>query len=100
MTKSKTGKSKYVYFFGAGRAEGAEDRKDLLGGKGANLHGMTKLGLPVPPGFTVSTEVCTYFYANSKTTPKALEAQMRDAMTKIERAMKRGFGSKKSPLLV
>jgi pyruvate,orthophosphate dikinase len=100
MKKSKTGKSKYVYFFGAGRAEGAEDRKDLLGGKGANLHGMTKLGLPVPPGFTISTEVCTHFYANSKSTPKALEPQMREAMMKIERAMKRGFGSKKSPLLV
>ena len=61
---------------------------------------MTKLGLPVPPGFTVSTDVCTYFYANGKTTPKTLEPQMRDAMKKIERVMKRGFGSKKSPLLV
>src|SRR5262245_2914066 len=63
-TGAKAGKEKLVFSFGDGRAEGAENQKELLGGKGANLHGMTRLGLPVPPGFTISTEVCTYFYDN------------------------------------
>src|SRR5690606_1178874 len=63
---SKAGSSKFVYSFGGGKAEGDEGMKDLLGGKGANLHGMTRLGLPVPPGFTISTDVCTHFYASSK----------------------------------
>ena len=100
---SKTpGKSltKYVFTFGGGKAEGAEHKKELLGGKGANLHGMTQLGLPVPPGFTISTEVCTHFYANKKGYPKALEAQVVAAMARIEKQMGRKFGSKKSPLLV
>ncbi len=74
--------------------------KDLLGGKGANLHGMTKLGLPVPPGFTISTDVCTYFYKKEKTYPRALEDQVKNALHKVEKIMKRGFGSKKTPLLV
>ena len=74
--------------------------KELLGGKGANLHGMTKLGLPVPPGFTVTTEVCTHFYTNKKSYPKGLEAEVRNALAKIEKIMKRGFGAAKNPLLV
>jgi pyruvate,orthophosphate dikinase len=93
-------KGKLVYFFGAGRAEGATLGKELLGGKGANLHGMTKLGLPVPPGFTISTDVCTHFYANKKTYPKALEAQVKQSLARVEKVMGRKFGSAKNPLLV
>ena len=74
--------------------------RDLLGGKGANLHGMTKLGLPVPPGFTITTEVCTHFYANGKNYPKGLEAQVKQSLTRVEKIMKRGFGAAKKPLLV
>ncbi|MGE0614167.1 MAG: pyruvate, phosphate dikinase [Bacteriovoracia bacterium] len=93
-------KGKFVYAFGGGKAEGVETRKDLLGGKGANLHGMTRLGLPVPPGFTISTEVCTYFYGNKRTYPKGLEAQVRTALAKVEKQMGRKFGARKHPLLV
>ncbi|MGZ3687450.1 MAG: pyruvate, phosphate dikinase, partial [Bdellovibrionota bacterium] len=74
--------------------------KNLLGGKGANLHGMTKLGLPVPPGFTISTDVCTYFYDNGKSYPKSLEAQVKQALARVEKVMGRKFGAKKNPLLV
>ncbi|MGB3922248.1 MAG: PEP/pyruvate-binding domain-containing protein, partial [Minisyncoccia bacterium] len=66
-----------VFCFGGGKADGQEHQKDLLGGKGANLHGMTRLGLPVPSGFTISTEVCSYFYDNGKNYPKPLEAQVK-----------------------
>jgi pyruvate,orthophosphate dikinase len=97
---SKGGKEKLVYFFGGGKADGAETMRDLLGGKGANLHGMTKLGLPVPPGFTITTEVCTHFYENGKAYPRALEAQVKKALAQVEKAMGRKFGSRKSPLLV
>ena len=93
-------KAKMVYSFGGGKAEGKEEQKELLGGKGANLHGMTKLGLPVPPGFTVSTEVCTYFYSQKQSYPKGLESQIKLAMTKVEKVMKRKFGNRKNPLLV
>ncbi len=74
--------------------------RNLLGGKGANLHGMTMLGLPVPPGFTLSTEVCTYFYSNKKSYPKSLEAQVKLALAKVEKNMGRKFGGSKNPLLV
>lgn len=93
-------KKKYVVSFGNGKAEGNESQKDLLGGKGANLHGMTRLGLPVPPGFTISTDVCTHFYSNHKSYPKLLEAQVRLALGKVEKTMGRGFGAAKNPLLV
>jgi pyruvate,orthophosphate dikinase len=92
--------ARLVYSFGAGKADGNESQKDLLGGKGANLHGMTKLGLPVPPGFTISTEVCTYFYGNKKSYPKALEGQVTKGLTQIEKIMGRKFGGRKNPLLV
>jgi hypothetical protein len=69
-------KKKYVYSFGAGKADGDGSMKALLGGKGANLAEMSRIGLPVPPGFTISTEVCTYFYANKKTYPADLQKQM------------------------
>jgi len=95
--------AKYVYSFGGGKADGAETMKELLGGKGANLHGMTKLGLPVPPGFTVTTEVCTYFYGGAKGEqryPDSLDAEMRVAVTKIEKQMGKKFGDAEDPLLV
>jgi pyruvate,orthophosphate dikinase len=95
-----TSSSKFVYSFGGGKADGAEHQKELLGGKGANLHGMTRLGLPVPPGFTITTEVCTFFYGNQQTYPSTLEGQVRAAMSKMEKQMGRNFGGKKSPLLV
>ncbi len=72
--------SKYVYFFGAGKAEGRADMKDLLGGKGANLAEMTNIGLPVPAGFTITTEVCNYFYANGKQYPAELRGQVEEAL--------------------
>ena len=72
--------SKYVYFFGDGQADGKADMKNLLGGKGANLAEMTLIGLPVPAGFTLSTDVCTYFYANKKQYPPELKAQVEEAL--------------------
>jgi phosphoenolpyruvate synthase/pyruvate phosphate dikinase len=99
-TAGSAGKTKYVFTFSGQKAEGNERQKDLLGGKGANLHGMIKLGLPVPPGFTISTEVCTFFYGNQKSYPKHLEAQVQLALSKVEKQMGRKFGSRKSPLLV
>jgi pyruvate, orthophosphate dikinase len=89
-----------VFSFGGGKADGNENQKDLLGGKGANLHGMTKLGLPVPPGFTISTEVCTYFYAHDKTYPKPLEPEVKLALGRVEKLMGRTFGGRHKPLLV
>jgi pyruvate, orthophosphate dikinase len=97
---AKARKGALVYSFGGGRADGAEDMKELLGGKGANLHGMTKLGLPVPPGFTITTEVCTFFYQKKQTYPKPLEAQVRAALSRVEKEMGRKFGGRKQPLLV
>ena len=77
--------AKFVYFFGNGKAEGKSEMKNLLGGKGANLAEMTNIGLPVPAGFTISTEVCTYYYANKKTYPKSLQADVKKLITKIEK---------------
>jgi pyruvate,orthophosphate dikinase len=74
--------------------------KDLLGGKGANLHGMTRLGLPVPPGFTITTEVCSYFYTHQKKYPAALRGQVLLALKKLEKEMGRKFGGRNKPLLV
>ena len=91
---------KYVYFFGEGKAEGTAEMKDLLGGKGANLAEMTNIGLPVPAGFTISTEVCTYYYANKRTYPKELAGQVEAALKKVERAMGAKFGDPRNPLLV
>src|SRR6516225_6985 len=92
--------SKYVYFFGSGKAEGRADMKELLGGKGANLAEMTNIGLPVPAGFTITTEVCTYFYAHERTYPPELKAEVTEAMRKTEVAMGAKFGDPKNPLLV
>lgn len=100
--KAKTRKTpeRFVFSFGNGKADGTEHQKDLLGGKGANLHGMTQLGLPVPPGFTLSTEVCAHFYSNDQSYPKVLESQVKQALARIEKEMGRKFGSRKNPLLV
>jgi pyruvate,orthophosphate dikinase len=92
--------SKYVYFFGSGKAEGRADMKELLGGKGANLAEMTNIGLPVPAGFTLTTEVCTYYYDHSHTYPPELKAEVDAAMKKTEAAMGAKFGDPKNPLLV
>src|ERR1017187_4280864 len=83
---------KWVYFFGGGKADGNGSMKPLLGGKGANLAEMSRIGLPVPPGFTITTEVCTYFYANKKTYPKVLDAQAREGIAFIEKIMGTKFG--------
>ncbi len=93
-------KQKYVYFFGGRKAEGRADMKGLLGGKGANLAEMVNIGLPVPPGFTISTEVCTYYYQHKRTYPSVLKKQVLEAMKKVEKAMGATFGDKKNPLLV
>jgi pyruvate,orthophosphate dikinase len=92
--------NKYVYFFGSGKAEGRADMKELLGGKGANLAEMTNIGLPVPAGFTLTTDVCTYYYAHDRTYPPELRDQVADAMRKTEAAMGAKLGDPKNPLLV
>jgi pyruvate, orthophosphate dikinase len=92
--------AKYVYFFGGKSADGTGKQKELLGGKGANLAEMCLIGLPVPPGFTITTEVCTYYYANNKSLPKELDAQIADALKKTEEVMGAKFGDPKKPLLV
>jgi pyruvate,orthophosphate dikinase len=91
---------KYVYSFGPSGTDGAASMKELLGGKGANLAEMTNLGLPVPAGFTIGTNVCTYYYAHDKKYPPELKKSVDDAMAKIEREMGAEFGSTKNPLLV
>jgi pyruvate,orthophosphate dikinase len=91
---------KYVYFFGGKTAEGNGKMKELLGGKGANLAEMCLIGLPVPAGFTITTEVCTYFYANNRTYPPELNAQVDEALRKTEAVMGARFGDSKNPLLV
>ncbi len=96
MAKSK----KYVYFFGGEKAEGKAEMKALLGGKGANLAEMVNLGLPVPAGFTITTEVCTHYYQNKKKYPKELEKQMKDSLEKVEKEMYAKFGDKVNPLLL
>jgi pyruvate,orthophosphate dikinase len=90
----------WVYTFGDGAAEGKAKMRDLLGGKGANLAEMANLGLPVPPGFTITTEVCTYFYANDKTYPKELKAQVAAALAHIGKLTGKMFGDANDPLLV
>jgi len=93
-------KGKWVYRFGNGKAEGRPGMRDLLGGKGAGLAEMANLGLPVPPGFTITTEVCTEFYANNKRYPDGLRAQVDAALLEIGRITGKGFGDGTNPLLV
>ncbi len=92
--------SKYVYFFGDGKAEGKGDMKNLLGGKGANLAEMTAIGLPVPAGFTITTEVCTEFYKNNRQYPPQLKAEVEEQLRQVEKLMGKRFGDPKNPLLV
>jgi pyruvate, orthophosphate dikinase len=91
---------KMVYFFGGGKADGNAKLKELLGGKGANLAEMAKLGVPVPPGFTITTEVCTYFYQNKKTYPKGFKDEVQKALEKVEKIMGKSFGDPQNPLLI
>ncbi len=91
---------KYVYFFGPGKAEGRADMKEILGGKGANLAEMANLGIPVPAGFTISTEMCTIYYANKGKLPESLKDEVAKAMQKVEKVMGKKFGDPKNPLLV
>ncbi len=101
VAKSAAAKSgKWVYSFGGGKAEGRSDMRNLLGGKGAGLAEMANLGLPVPPGFTITTEVCTYYYAHGNTYPKALREQVEKALTMVGRITGKSFGDEKNPLLV
>jgi pyruvate, orthophosphate dikinase len=93
-------KGKWVYAFGGGKAEGRAGMRNLLGGKGAGLAEMAQLGLPVPPGFTITTEVCTYFYDNDKTYPKELRAQVEAALAAVGRITEKKFGDAENPLLV
>lgn len=92
--------NKWVYSFGDGAAEGNATMKSLLGGKGANLAEMCSLQLPVPPGFTISTEVCTHYYANDRHYPADLEVQIKEALSNIEQVLGSKFGDKSNPLLV
>ncbi len=91
---------KNVYFFGGGKAEGRADMKELLGGKGANLAEMASLGIPVPAGFTITTEMCTEYYKNKGKLPKSLEAEVKKNLERVEKVMKKKFGDPKNPLLV
>jgi len=98
---SRSAKPRYIYYFGDGKADGTADMKNLLGGKGANLAEMTNIGLPVPPGFTITTEVCTYYYANNHTYPKNLfEKEIPAMMARLEKSVGKKFGDPKNPLLV
>jgi len=93
-------KQKFVYFFGEGKAEGDAKMKDLLGGKGANLAEMTNLGIPVPPGFTISTEVCAAYYENKQKYPEGLEKEVLDNLARLEKVMGKKLGDPEDPLLV
>src|SRR5690349_3896799 len=93
-------KGQWVYSFGGGRAEGKANMRELLGGKGAGLAEMANLGLPVPPGFTITTDVCTYYYAHDKQYPKDLESQVKDALARVGKITKKVFGDTANPLLV
>src|SRR3954464_10502093 len=102
-TKERLMSKQYVYSFGTTKCDGDGSQKMLLGGKGANLADMVKLGLPVPPGFTISTDVCTYFYKNEKKYPNELKEQTLSAIANLEKDLSSTgmkFGDAKNPLLV
>src|SRR5437764_13634493 len=99
--KKGSAKSKqYVYFVGNGKADGNRNMKDLLGGKGSGLAEMTNAALPVPPGFTISTEVCNIYYEQKKKIPSAIDAEIADNVKKLEKAAGATLGSTENPLLV
>src|SRR5690606_40203614 len=91
---------KFVYFFGDGKSEGRGAQKELLGGKGANLCEMARLGIPVPAGFVITTDVCTEYYKNGRKLPAGLEKEIRAAMTRTEKVMGAKFVDARNPLLV
>ena len=91
---------KYVYFFGGGKAEGSAEMRNLLGGKGANLAEMTNLGIPVPPGFTISTEACIEYYENDRQWPEGLEGEVKANLARLEEVMGAKFGDPENPLLL
>jgi pyruvate, orthophosphate dikinase len=93
-------RKKNIYLFGGGKAEGKGDMRELLGGKGAGLHEMTRLGVPVPPGFTITTEVCAYYYAHDGRYLKGLEKSLTDSLSRVEKLLGRRFGDYGNPLLV
>ncbi len=95
----KKGK-RYVYFFGGGKAEGKATMRELLGGKGAGLHEMTRIGAPVPPGFTITTDVCSYYYTHRRQYPKVLKGEIKSALGRVEKIIGRKFGDPANPLLV
>jgi pyruvate,orthophosphate dikinase len=99
-SSGKSKKPRYVYYFGDGKADGTGKMKPLLGGKGANLAEMTRIGLPVPPGFTITTEVCTYFYEHNRSYPPELKADVAAALAKVENSVGKKLGDKDRPLLV
>ena len=98
--KPKRSKQRYVYWFGDGAADGDRTMKNLLGGKGANLAEMCKLGVPVPPGFTISTDVCTEYNENNKRYPKGLQQEIEASLHRLEKSLGKGFGDAKNPLLL
>ncbi len=91
---------KYVYSFGSGKAEGSAAMRELLGGKGAGLAEMTRIGLPVPAGFTITTETCDYYFKHKRSVPRDLSKQVKDAMKRLEKATGKRFGDSSDPLLV
>ena len=93
-------KGKHVYLFGKSKTDGNGSMKPLLGGKGAGLAEMCRIGLPVPPGFTITTEVCTYYYDHKRTYPSDLKAQMQAGLASIEKQTGKKFGDVRNPLLV
>jgi pyruvate,orthophosphate dikinase len=100
LRKVSSEPSAWIFFFGDGKADGRTHMKDLLGGKGANLAEMTSLGIPVPPGFTITTEVCRVYYENDKQYPKDLKPQLEANLAKLEKIMGRRFGDSRNPLLL
>lgn len=100
VNKAKKTRKKFVYFFGKKAAEGSAQMKQLLGGKGANLAEMTRLGIPVPPGFTITTEACALFYEKGKKWPEGLVGEVEKNLKKLEEAMGAKFGDRENPLLV
>jgi len=101
MAKAKSAAGgKIIYFFGKSKCDGKGDMKALLGGKGANLAAMTRIGLPVPPGFTITTEVCTHFYQNGKKFPRELPVDLQKAVAWMEKETDKKFGDPRNPLLV
>jgi pyruvate, orthophosphate dikinase len=99
-SKAPLPKGKYVYSFGHGRADGSGAMRALLGGKGAGLAEMTRIGLPVPPGFTITTEVCTYYYEHKRTYPRQLARQVDEALAQVEKSVGKQFGGQENPLLL